>query len=95
MECRNGSSNVKENNQNEKQIEPVNSIILKYESSFIQLENEANSRLNELIKLAKNEYSTKKVNGEKISYGYFYRKYSTAATELEDSIDVSVDFVKN
>ena len=36
---------------------------------------------------AKNEYTTKKANGESINYSYFYSKYTAAAAELENRTD--------
>ncbi|MDW0116317.1 hypothetical protein QTL97_05180 [Sporosarcina thermotolerans] len=65
----------------------VASIKEKYNPAFAALEGQAEDKLNALIGRAKNEYSTKKNNGEKIDYGYFYNKYMSAATELEGRTD--------
>lgn len=59
----------------------------KYEGVFNQLEGQADSKLNALISKAKNEYTDKKANGEKISYGYFFNKYMGAANTLEANTD--------
>ncbi|GKW45345.1 hypothetical protein [Planococcus sp. NCCP-2050] len=59
----------------------------KYEPSLADIENQANSRINGLVSRAKSEYDSKKANGESISYGYFYNKYMSAATELEGRTD--------
>lgn len=65
----------------------VASIKEKYNPAFTALEDQAESKLNALIGRAKNEYLTKKENGEKIDYGYFYNKYTSAAAELEGRTD--------
>lgn len=59
----------------------------KYEPSLADIEGQANSRINGLVGRAKSEYDSKKANGESISYGYFYNKYMSAATELEGRTD--------
>lgn len=59
----------------------------KYEPSLADIENQANSRINGLVGRAKSEYDAKKAKGESISYGYFYNKYMSAATELEGRTD--------
>lgn len=59
----------------------------KYEVVFNQLEGQADSKLNSLISKAKKEYTDKKANGEKISYGYFFNKYMGAANTLEANTD--------
>lgn len=59
----------------------------KYEPSLSDIENQANARINGLVGRAKSEYNAKKANGESISYGYFYNKYMSAATELEGRTD--------
>lgn len=65
----------------------VSSIKDKYDGTFASLESQATAKLNNLIGLAKSEYVTKKANGEKINYGYFYSKYVGAAEGLEASTD--------
>lgn len=59
----------------------------KYEPSLADIENQANSRINGLVGRAKSEYDSKKAKGESISYGYFYNKYMSAASELEGRTD--------
>lgn len=59
----------------------------KYEPSLADIENQANSRINGLVSRAKSEYDSKKASGESISYGYFYNKYMSAASELEGRTD--------
>lgn len=81
------------NNGSTKELKEMNLIKAKYEQTFLTLENEARNRINSLIEHAKSEYAAKKVNGEKISYGYFYRKYSAAANELETTTDKAVELV--
>jgi hypothetical protein len=89
-----GSSNNTTNPSNE-QAERVTvaTIKNKYNTAFKLLESQTKSRLNSLISEAKTEYTTKKNNGEKISYGYFYRKYMGAATSLEQSTTYAVNAV--
>lgn len=65
----------------------VASIKEKYTPAFQALEGQADDKLNALIGRAKNEYLSKKENGEKIDYGYFYNKYTSAAAELEGRTD--------
>ena len=59
----------------------------KYQPAMNELEAQANARINGLVGRAKNEYSTKKANGESISYSYFYSKYTSAAAEAESRTD--------
>lgn len=59
----------------------------KYNPTFAALEGQADAKLNALIGRAKAEYVQKRENGEDISYGYFYNKYSAAASELEANTD--------
>ncbi|MHC8514326.1 hypothetical protein [Sporosarcina sp. ITBMC105] len=59
----------------------------KYRPAFQALEAQAESKLNALVGRAKVEYIGKKENGEKIDYGYFYNKYTSAAAELEGRTD--------
>ena len=62
----------------------------KYRSAFKALESQSRSRLNGLMSQAKTEYSTKKANGESVSYGYFYNKYMGAANSVEASTDAAL-----
>lgn len=71
----------------------VASIKAKYEGTFKSLENQSRARMNSLISQAANEYSTKKSNGESISYGYFYKKYMGAAKGVESATDSTVNVV--
>ncbi len=71
----------------------VASIKSKYEGTFKSLENQSRARMNSLISQAANEYSTKKSNGESISYGYFYKKYMGAAKGVESATDSTVNVV--
>ena len=71
----------------------VASIKAKYEGTFKSLESQSRARINSLISQAANEYSTKKSNGESISYGYFYKKYMGAAKGVESATDSTVNVV--
>ena len=81
-----------ETNKPEQKV-TVFTIKSKYENTFKMLENQSRARLNALISQAANEYSTKKSNGESISYGYFYKKYMGAARGIESSTDSTVNYV--
>lgn len=87
----NGSTNNSSTEQQERIT--VATIKNKYNAAFERLKSQTESRLNSLISEAKTEYTTKKNNGEKISYGYFYRKYMGAATSLEQSTTSAVTAV--
>ena len=97
----NGSANNGANNSNsatnssteQGERVTVSTIKEKYNTAFNLLESQTKSRLNSLISEAKTEYTTKKNNGEKVSYGYFYRKYMGAATNLEQSTTSAVHAV--
>lgn len=65
----------------------VASIKQKYAGTFQALQGQADSKLNALVGRAKSEYSTKKDNGESIDFGYFYNKYTGAASGLEAQTD--------
>ena len=62
-----------------------------YRPAFEMIASQSRKRLNSLMSQAKTEYSTKKVNGESISYGYFYNKYMGAANSIEASTDAAVN----
>jgi hypothetical protein len=51
------------------------------------LQGQATSKIDALVGRAFAEFQAKKANGESISYGYFYNKYTTAAEELEVRTD--------
>ena len=61
----------------------------KYDPVFAGLEAQAEGRLASLVSRAKAEYTEKQANGESIDYGYFYRKYSSAAANLEEATDAA------
>ncbi|WP_313238085.1 hypothetical protein [Sporosarcina ureae] len=65
----------------------VAQIKAKYVPTVNNLQGQVDGKINSLISRAKNEYSTKKTNGEKIDYGYFYNKYMSAANNLEAQTD--------
>jgi len=67
----------------------VSEIKTRYNPVFAGLEAQAEERLNALVSRAKAEYATMQANGESIDYGYFYRKYSAAAANLEASTDAA------
>jgi len=59
----------------------------KYMPVMNQLSSQANSRIDALVGRAVSEYQTKKSSGESVDYGYFYNKYTSAASELEGRTD--------
>ena len=59
----------------------------KYEPTDNNLQGQVDGKINSLISRAKNEYSTKKANGESVNYAYFYNKYMKAAEGLEAQTD--------
>ncbi|MGP4068801.1 hypothetical protein [Halobacillus sp. B29] len=61
--------------------------IASYETSYEQLIDEAERRMDEIVTEAQKEYVTKKQNGEDISFSYFFSKYNSAADRLEASTD--------
>jgi len=65
----------------------VGAIKQKYVPALESLQSQADGRLNTLVSHAKTEYTTKKANGESVSYGYFYNKYMGAASGLEARTD--------
>ncbi|WP_318617971.1 hypothetical protein [Sporosarcina sp. YIM B06819] len=82
----------------------VASVKEKYIPVFGDLQAQADGKLNALIGHAKKELADKKASGQAIDVGYFYNKYSAAATELEKNTDkifygaikvVENDLVKN
>jgi hypothetical protein len=70
-------------------------IIEKYKPTFHELESQADGKLNSLVSYAFSEYSSKKASGEKVSYGYFYSKYTSAAETLEAGTDAAFNYVYN
>ncbi|MCA1031385.1 hypothetical protein LCL95_10140 [Bacillus timonensis] len=81
--------------QPKKKKTTVASITKKYEPSFADLEAQANAKVDSLVSHAFEEYITKKKNDEKISYFYFYAKYSSAGKELEAKTDASFNVIFN
>lgn len=67
----------------------VADIKAKFDPVFAGLEGQAEERLASLVSRAKSEYVDKQANGESIDYGYFYRKYSGAAANLEAATDAA------
>jgi hypothetical protein len=65
----------------------VKDIQKKYEPAISDIERQANDSLNNLIDAAKEEYFEMEANDQKISYPYFYNKYSAAAATLEKRTD--------
>ena len=63
----------------------------KYAGTFSAFETQVRGKINGLVGQAKAEYDAKKANGESVSYSYFYKKYSGAATALEASTDASFE----
>lgn len=66
----------------------VGDIKRKYEHSISDLEQQVDHKINSIITHAKDEYNTKKQNGESISYAYLYNKYMGAAESLEAQTDM-------
>ncbi|WHY77545.1 hypothetical protein QNH20_26390 [Neobacillus sp. WH10] len=87
----NSSQNAASSNQESKPV--AADILAKYQPAFNDLESQANGKLNNLVSYAYSEYQAKKANGEEVSYFYFYSKYSSAAKQLETSIDQSFDYI--
>ena len=63
------------------------SIKEKYRGTLVSLQQQAETRVDNLVAAAKKEYAQKKANGEKISAGYFYTKYMGSSDSLESSTD--------
>lgn len=86
----NEESNNDQSNSTSKEPLPgitVASIKDKYRPAFESLESQANEKINALVSRAFSEYQGKKNNGESISFGYFYKKYSSAGKALEGNTD--------
>jgi molybdopterin converting factor small subunit len=80
------SKREEKSNDNKEEI-TVKDIKDLYRPSFENLQAQANEKINGMINVAIEEYSTKKSNGESISYTYFLRKYSAAGNDLERNTD--------
>lgn len=59
----------------------------KYDPAIADLEDQAHDNLDALIELAVSEYLEMEANDQKISYPYFYNKYTSAASKLEQRTD--------
>jgi hypothetical protein len=64
-----------------------------YRPVFQSLEAQANAKIDSLVGRAISEYSTKKNNGESISFGYFYQKYTSAGRALEGKTDETFNYI--
>ncbi|THE12295.1 hypothetical protein E1I69_11370 [Bacillus timonensis] len=94
QENKNTSASTATDTKN-KEKPSASNITAKYEPSFKDLENQANSRVDKLISLAIAEYQAKRKNNETISYPYFYAKYTSAGKTLESSADAAFDIIYN
>lgn len=65
----------------------VKDIKNQYEPALANIEEQAYDNLDNLINLAKSEYLEMEANDQKISYPYFYNKYTGAAAKLEERTD--------
>lgn len=59
----------------------------KYDPAIADLEDQAYKNLESLMDLAVSEYLEMEANDQKISYPYFYNKYTAAASKLEQRTD--------
>lgn len=73
--------------KNSKDKMTVGDVRAKYDPAIADLEAQAHQKLEELIDLALSEYLEMEANDQKISYPYFYNKYSSAASKLEGRTD--------
>ncbi len=67
------------------------SIKEKYRGTLVSLQQQAETRVDNLVEAAKKEYAQKKADGEKISAGYFYTKYMGSSGSLESSTDAAFE----
>lgn len=65
----------------------VKDIKKQYAPALANIEKQAYDNLDNLINLAKSEYMEMEANDQKISYPYFYNKYTGAAAKLEARTD--------
>ncbi|HSP23212.1 MAG TPA: hypothetical protein VLQ20_12895 [Planococcus sp. (in: firmicutes)] len=73
---------------NEKAVKAsVKDIEEQYAPALADIEKQAYDNLDNLINLAKSEYLEMEANDQKISYPYFYNKYTGAASKLEARTD--------
>ena len=82
----NGSTNGESAGSDQSGVKAA-SIKQKYEPTLADIEDQVSTRIGGLISAAQSEYAQKKANSESISFPYFYNKYVTAATELENRTD--------
>jgi DNA anti-recombination protein RmuC len=83
------SSSSSSNQTSNNKAVSLERILGSYHQTFEQLEEQANERLNNLLKRAYDEFQEKKKNGESISYTQFFGKYSASAESLEARADAS------
>ncbi|KGX91267.1 hypothetical protein [Pontibacillus marinus] len=76
-------------NKTDENSPTVEDIKNRYRPSFQALQDQALAKLNNLVTYAYDEYKRKKKSGEKVSYGYFFKKYKSAAKELEAKTDAT------
>lgn len=65
----------------------VSKVRAKYDPAIADLEDQAYKNLESLMDLAVSEYLEMEANDQKISYPYFYNKYTAAASKLEQRTD--------
>ncbi len=88
-----GSTSTEHSTQVKEDTVTVAEIKDKYRPSFQNLQDQANGKIDSLVSKAFTEYKTKKENGEKISLGYFYNKYTNAADALEGKTDTAFNTI--
>lgn len=90
----NNTQNNTEKTERTTKTKPTqDSITAKYMPTLEALESQATEKVNVILEQAKQEYRTKKSNGENISLGYFYNKYYGAATQLETRTDTAFNSI--
>ncbi|NKE04689.1 hypothetical protein [Mesobacillus selenatarsenatis] len=88
-----GATESSSNKGSSKPKPTAEQIAAKYEPSFLELEAQANEKIDALVGHAIGEYVAKKKNGEEVSYFYFYSKYNTAGKILERNTDGAFNYV--
>ncbi|MGV2939566.1 hypothetical protein AB5I83_08250 [Mesobacillus sp. LC4] len=88
-----GATESSSNKGSSKPKPTAEQIAAKYEPSFLELEAQANGKIDALVGHAIGEYVAKKKNGEEVSYFYFYSKYNTAGKILERNTDGAFNYV--
>ncbi|MGM8215891.1 hypothetical protein ACLIA0_10005 [Bacillaceae bacterium W0354] len=92
-EQNNSATKQSHNDIKEKDTPSSEKILAKYEPSFRSLQEQAESRLLKLAQYALDEYKSKKKNGERVSYSYFFQKYKAAANQLESRTDETFYYI--